>query len=230
MASRSWWLACQMIRFSGGGNYTLSNLWDGMTTNNALSNTGVETSSKTWDGCCSSQPTLSIFFMPLSAAFTAICHQNASIPKCKLRARSGRHRYAETLRDDNVVINIKSMLRVEETLEPLSSCPTEHISEILLATRKSDLYIRQLAINLRWSARCPQCTAFKLSLSSRFQSITAIFPRSSLMSSGNETKRCWTKYSGGYSRLSPFNTIPAPRAGFTTFSLQMATSGFANQF
>jgi len=33
------------------------------------------------------------------------------------------------------------------------------------------------------------------------------------------------KYSGGYSSLSPLNSIPAPRAGITTFWVQMATSG-----
>jgi len=46
MASRSWWLACQMIWLSGSGNYTLSRIWNGMTITNAISNTGVETSAK----------------------------------------------------------------------------------------------------------------------------------------------------------------------------------------
>jgi len=50
MVSRSSWLACQMIRLSGSGNYILSRLWDGMRITNALSNTGVEISSKAWDG------------------------------------------------------------------------------------------------------------------------------------------------------------------------------------
>ena len=34
----------------------------------------------------------------------------------------------------------------------------------------------------------------------------------------------------GYCSLSPLNTIPIPRAGSTTFSVQMVTSGVANQF
>jgi len=44
----SWWvwLACQMIRVSGSGNYTLLTLCDGVPNTNALSNTGVETSSE----------------------------------------------------------------------------------------------------------------------------------------------------------------------------------------
>jgi len=92
MASRSSWLACQMIRLSGSGNYTLSGIWDGMTITNALSNTGVETSSKEWDGWCGSQPTRSISFMPLSVALTVICHRNASVVKCTLRTGGGRHR------------------------------------------------------------------------------------------------------------------------------------------
>jgi len=41
---------------------------------------------------------------------------------------------------------------------PWSSRQTEHISQILLATRKSGLYISQLAINHRRSTRCHQCT------------------------------------------------------------------------
>jgi len=50
MVSRSSWLACQMIRLSGSGNYILSRIWDGMTITKALSNTGVETSSKAFYG------------------------------------------------------------------------------------------------------------------------------------------------------------------------------------
>jgi hypothetical protein len=37
-------------------------------------------------------------------------------------------------------------------------------------------------------------------------------------------------YSGGYSRLVPLNKIQALKAGITMFSVQMATSGVANQF
>jgi len=60
MASRSSWLACQMIRLSRSGNYTLSKIWNGMIITNALSNTGVETSSKPGDGWCGSQSISSI--------------------------------------------------------------------------------------------------------------------------------------------------------------------------
>jgi len=38
------------------------------------------------------------------------------------------------------------------------------------------------------------------------------------------------EYSGGHSSLSPLNKIPTLRAGITTFSVQMATSGVANRF
>jgi len=92
MASRSSWLACQMIRVSVSGNYTLSRIRDGMTINNGLSNTGVETSSTAWDGWCSSQPTPRISFSPLSGALTVIHLRNAFIPKCTLRTGGGRHR------------------------------------------------------------------------------------------------------------------------------------------
>jgi hypothetical protein len=86
------WLLCQMIRLSGCGHYTLLRIWDGMTITNALSNTGVETLSKAWDGWCGSQPMLSISFTPLSVALTATHHQNASILKRTLRTGSGRHK------------------------------------------------------------------------------------------------------------------------------------------
>jgi len=92
MASRSSWLPCQIIRLSGSGNYTLSSIWDGMTITNAVSNTGVEISLKAWDGWCSSQPTRSISFTPLSIAVTAISHWIPSILKYKLRTGGERHR------------------------------------------------------------------------------------------------------------------------------------------
>jgi len=47
---------------------------------------------KAWDGCCGSQPALSIIFTPLSIALTAIRHRTASIPKRILRTCGGRHR------------------------------------------------------------------------------------------------------------------------------------------
>ena len=93
----------------------------------------------------------------------------------------------------------------------------------------SRLYIWQLAIHLRRSARCPQHTEWWWLLTCRFQSGTAIVLRSGWMTSGKQTDRCWTKYSGGYSSLSPVNKIPAPRAGITTFSVQKATSGVGNR-
>jgi len=92
MACRSWWVACQIIRLSGSGNYTLSRIWDGMTITNAQSNTGVEILSKACDGWCGSQLMPRISATALSIALTAIGHQNTSIPKCTLRTGGGRHR------------------------------------------------------------------------------------------------------------------------------------------
>jgi len=92
IVSRSSWRACQMIRLLGSGNYTLSRKWDGITITNALSNTGVQTSSKAWDGWCSSLPTPSSSFTPLSVALTVIRHRNTSRPRCTLQAGGGRHR------------------------------------------------------------------------------------------------------------------------------------------
>jgi len=91
MASRSSWLACLMIRLLGSGNYTLLRIWDGMTITNALSNSGVEISSKAWDGGCGSQPMPSISFAPLGVASTAICPRNASIPQCRMPTGAVRH-------------------------------------------------------------------------------------------------------------------------------------------
>ena len=92
IASRSSWLACQMIMLSGSGNYTLLRIWDGITITNAQSNTGVETLSNSWDGWCGSQPKPGISFTPLSIGLTMICPQTTSIPKCTLRTGGGRHR------------------------------------------------------------------------------------------------------------------------------------------
>jgi len=118
MASKISCLACQLIRLSGSGNYTLSRIWDRMTITNALSISVVDTSSKAWDDWCSSQPMPSISFTPLSVAFTAIRHRNTSIPKCTLRTGGGRHRYGEMLEDNHMLIDVKSTLRVGDTLVP----------------------------------------------------------------------------------------------------------------
>jgi len=86
LASGSLWLACQMIRLSGSGHYTLSRRWDAMTITNAQSNPGVGTSSKAWYGWCDSKPTSSIQDMTLSIALTTMFPENAAIPnvQCKL--------------------------------------------------------------------------------------------------------------------------------------------------
>jgi len=111
---------------------------------------------------------------------------------------------------------------------PWSSCPAEHISPILLAAIMRGLYMWQVAIYHRRSGRCPQPTALEWSLCCRCQSRCAVFVRCSWMRCGKHTERNWTKYSGGYSSLSPWNKIPALRAGIRTFSVQMETSGIAN--
>jgi len=92
IASRSSWLACQIIRLSGSGNYILLRIWDGMAITNARSNNGVQTSSTALDGWCSSQPTLSIMFTPHSVALIAIQYRNSFRPKCTLRTDGWRHR------------------------------------------------------------------------------------------------------------------------------------------
>jgi len=92
IVSRSCRQVCQMIWLLGSGNYTFSRRWDGMTITNALTTTGVETSSKEWDGWCSSQPMPRISFTPLGVALTEISHENAPILKCTLRTGHGRHR------------------------------------------------------------------------------------------------------------------------------------------
>jgi len=104
MASRSWWLSCQMIWHSGSGNYRLSRIRNRITFTNALSNIGVETSSKASDGWCGSDHRQSILFTPLSVAFTAIHHRNASVLKCTLRTGCGRSRWVEILQDNNVLM------------------------------------------------------------------------------------------------------------------------------
>jgi len=119
IGSRSSWLTSQMIRLSESGNYTLSRIWNGMTITNRLSNTGVETSSKAWDDWCGSLPAPSISFMPLRVVLTAIRHGNASILQCTLRTGARRHRYAEMLEDNNVLIEVKATLRPGDKPVPL---------------------------------------------------------------------------------------------------------------
>jgi len=100
MASKSSWLPCQVIRVLECGNYTLLRIWAGMTTTNALSNTGVETSSKAWDGWFGSQPMPSIVFTPISIALTAIRHRTGSLPHahCGLVVGdTGKERYSRMI-------------------------------------------------------------------------------------------------------------------------------------
>jgi len=119
MVSRNSWVACLMIRLSGSGKYTLWRIWDGMTITNAISYTGVETSSHAWDGWCGSQPTPSIVFTPHHVALTAIRHRNVYILKCTERTGVGRHSQGETTKDDDVLIDVMSTLRAKDTLVPL---------------------------------------------------------------------------------------------------------------
>jgi len=92
MECGSSWVACQMIRLSGSGKYTLSRIWNGMTITNALSNSVVEKSFKARYGWCGSQRTPRMLCRPHSVALTVICHRNTSIPKCALRTGGRRHR------------------------------------------------------------------------------------------------------------------------------------------
>jgi hypothetical protein len=79
--------------------------------------------------------------MPLSVHSTSIGHLTASILKCTLRTGGGRNRYAEILKDNNVLIEVKVPLKLGDTIVPWLSCPTEHISLLLQAMRKSGMYI-----------------------------------------------------------------------------------------
>jgi len=56
--------------------------------------------------------------MPLSIVLTAIRHQNASLLKCTLRTGDGRLRYGEIPEYDDVLSDVKSTLRVGNTLVP----------------------------------------------------------------------------------------------------------------
>jgi len=100
----------------GSGNYTVSRIWNGMTITNALSNTGVKTSSKAWDGWWGSHRTPSIIFTPYSDALTAIYHRNAPVPKCSMWTCAGRHTEGEIPEHDDMLTDIKSMLTVGDKL------------------------------------------------------------------------------------------------------------------
>jgi len=119
MASRSSWLACQMIRHSGSGNYKLSRISDGMTVTKVLSHTGVKISPIELNRWCGSKPALCIWLMPLRVALTVICHRNAKTPKCTLWTGGGNHTYGEVTEDNDMLINIKSTLTVGDPLDLL---------------------------------------------------------------------------------------------------------------
>ena len=57
--------------------------------------------------------------MPLRVVLTAIRHGNASILQCTLRTGARRHRYAEMLEDNNVLIEVKATLRPGDKPVPL---------------------------------------------------------------------------------------------------------------
>ena len=120
MASSSEWLACQMIRLWKSRNYTLLRIWHGMTITNALSNTVVETSSQVYDSWCSSQPTPGISFMPFSGTLPEILHWNASILKFTLWTGGWRNQQGEILKENHMLVDVKSTLTVEDILVPLN--------------------------------------------------------------------------------------------------------------
>jgi len=92
----------------GSGNFTLSRIWDGMTHTNALSHSGVETSSKASDGWCGSPPMQSISWTAGMVPSTAIHHRNASMPKCTPRTAGVRHIEAEIPEDNDMLIDVQS--------------------------------------------------------------------------------------------------------------------------
>jgi len=108
-----------MIRLLGTGKNTLWRIWNGMTITNTQSNTGVATSSTAWNGWCDRHPILRILFSPLPFAVSAIRHKNSSILQCTLRTGGGKHRSGEMPEDDDMLTDVKSTLRVGDTLVPL---------------------------------------------------------------------------------------------------------------
>jgi len=104
----------------------------------------------------------------------------------------------------------------------------EHTTRILPLTKHSGLWIWQLANYLWRCTRCRKCAALQWSHTCRFWSTTGIFLRSGSISSGNQTERCWTRYSSEYSSHSSLKELPLLSLGITTFSVQMASSGIPN--
>jgi len=123
-----------------------------MTITNAQSNSGVETSSKAWDGWCGSQPIPSISYMPLRVALSAIRHWKASIPQCTPQTSGGRHRQGEISDDNHVAINVNSTLGVGDTLVRLIVMSDGTHLSIIAANNKEWLEyvtIRNLSSKIR---------------------------------------------------------------------------------
>jgi len=79
--------------------------------------------------------------MPLSSALTMIRNRNSSIPQCVLWTGSGRFRYGEILRDNNLLNDVQSMLILGDALVLLIIKSAGTHFRIFLATRQIGLYI-----------------------------------------------------------------------------------------
>jgi hypothetical protein len=85
---------------------------------------------------------LSISFTPLSVALTAIRHRKAATLKCTLRSGGWRHRSAEILEDDNVLIEVKATPRLGDTLVPLIFMPDgTHLSNFAVDKKEWPVYM-----------------------------------------------------------------------------------------
>jgi len=69
-------------------------------------------------------------------------HQNASILKCTLRTGGGRHRQAEILEENNMLIEVKATLRLGDTLVPLVYMSDgTHLSNFAGDQKQSPVYM-----------------------------------------------------------------------------------------
>jgi len=202
---------------------------NGMKITNALSNTGVETSSKALDGSCSSQCTRSILFTPLSVALTAICNWNASISKCTLRTGGWRHRQRNIPKHVDVLTNVWSTLRMGDTLVPLIVMSDgTHLLNFAGNQKEWPVYVTNGNLSSKLHQMPSMHSVVLVTLLPIPINNTNILQKQ-LNEQQHTYREVLNEVLWQYFTHSPLNKILAARAAITMFSVQMVTSGVANR-
>jgi hypothetical protein len=131
--------------------------------------------------------------------------------------------------DNNVLIKVKATLRLGDTLVPLIVMSDgTHLPNFAGNTKEWPAYmtIGNLSTKIH---QMPSAHTIVIVAVLPIPKKNRNIPQMRL-NEQRQTHREVLNEVVGYSSLSLSNSIPAPRAGITMFSVQIATSGFANRF